>query len=118
MFLKIAILLYAGDTVLIADTHRDMQLLLDSFSEYCNTWKLKINIDKTKSMIFGKCRKKKKFIINNLEIEKVDYYKYLGVFFYKNGKFIFCMKKLVQLAKKALFVLRKKSQSLNLPIDC
>ena len=118
MFLKIAILLYADDTVLIADTHRDMQLLLDYFSEYCNTWKLKINIDKTKSMIFGKCRKKKKFIINNLEIEKVDYYKYLGVFFYKNGKFIFCMKKLVQLAKKALFVLRKKSQSLNLPIDC
>ena len=58
MFLKIAILLYADDTVLIADTHRDMQLLLDSFSEYCNTWKLKINIDKTKSMIWGKCRKK------------------------------------------------------------
>ena len=45
------------DTVLIADTHRDMQLLLDSFSEYCNTWKLKINIDKTKSMILRKCKK-------------------------------------------------------------
>ena len=31
MFLKIAILLYADDTVIIADTHRDVRLLLDSY---------------------------------------------------------------------------------------
>ena len=70
LFLKIAILLYVDDTVLIADTQRGTQLLLDSISEYCNTWKLKINIDKAKSMIFGNVEKRGNLLSVILKLKK------------------------------------------------
>ena len=42
----------------------------------------------------------------------------MDVYFHKNGKFTHCMKQLVQIAKKAVFALRKKVLLLNLSIDC
>ena len=86
IFLKLLILLYADDTVLMTENHKDMQILLNFFSDYCNEWKLKINVEKTKSMIIGKCRNKLNFILNDSVIENVTFNKYLGVFFHKNGK--------------------------------
>ena len=118
IFLKLLILLYADDTVLMTENHKDMQTLLNFFSDYCNEWKLNINVEKTKSMIIGKFRNKLNFILNDSVIENVTFYKYLGVFFHKNGKFTYCMKQLVQIAKKAVFALRKKILLLNLSIDC
>ena len=41
IFLKLLILLYADDTVLVT--------LLIFFSDYCNEWKLRINVEKTKA---------------------------------------------------------------------
>ena len=86
---------------------KDMQTLLIFFSDYCNDWILKINVEKTKSMIIGRCRNKRNFILNVFVIENVTSYKYLGVYFHKNGKFTYSMKQLVQIAKKAVFALRK-----------
>ena len=63
-------------------------------------WKLKMNVEKTKSMIIGKCRNKLNFILNDSVIENVTFYKYLGVFFHKNGNFTYRMKQLVQIAKR------------------
>ena len=42
IFLKLLILLYADDTVLMTENHKDMQTLLNFFSDYCNEWKLKL----------------------------------------------------------------------------
>ena len=53
VFMKIGPLLYADDTLLIADNKRDLQVILDSFNDYCKTWKLKINDSKSKLVIFG-----------------------------------------------------------------
>jgi hypothetical protein len=47
------ILLYADDTALLAETTNHLQTQLDAFYEYCNLWKLKVNADKTKVMVFG-----------------------------------------------------------------
>ena len=63
IFLKLLILLYADDTVLMKKNHNGMQTLLIFFSDFCNEWKLKINVEKTKSMIIGKCRNKVNFIL-------------------------------------------------------
>ena len=41
IFLKLLILLYADDTVLMTKNHKDMQTLLICLSDYCNEWKLK-----------------------------------------------------------------------------
>jgi hypothetical protein len=45
IYLKLFALLYADDTVLMAETHDDLQNILNKFCEYCNTWRLKANTD-------------------------------------------------------------------------
>ena len=47
-------LLYADDIVIFSDTAEDLQRSLDLLLEYCNRWKLKINVSKTKIMVFRK----------------------------------------------------------------
>ena len=45
--LKLHILLYADDTVLLAETPSDLQKCIRFMEDYCNTWGLKINSSKT-----------------------------------------------------------------------
>ena len=51
IYLKIFLLFYADDTVLMSENVDGMQTMLNVFSEYCNTWKLQVNIAKTKVVI-------------------------------------------------------------------
>ena len=52
---KIPCLLYADDLVLMADSKRCdcLQNKLDILQEYCKTWCLDININKTKVVVFN-----------------------------------------------------------------
>jgi hypothetical protein len=50
---NIALILYADDTVLFADSAVEMQIQLDNFSKYCSLWKLNVNSSKTKVVIFA-----------------------------------------------------------------
>ena len=56
MYLKLYILLYADDTVIMAESNEDPQVLLNVFGEYCKKWKLKVNAEKTKIFIFSRGR--------------------------------------------------------------
>ena len=47
-FLKLFILLYADDTIVMAEGHEELQKALEAVSEYCDLWKLQINVNKTK----------------------------------------------------------------------
>ena len=51
VILKFLILLYADDTVILAEDELQLQRHLDNFLEYCKTWKLNINYSKTKVLI-------------------------------------------------------------------
>ena len=53
IYLKLFALLYADDTVLMAESHDDLQNILNKFGEYCNTWRLKASTDKTKVIVFS-----------------------------------------------------------------
>jgi hypothetical protein len=46
--------LYADDTVLLSETKEGMQQSLNIFQLYCDLWKLDVNINKTKVMVFSK----------------------------------------------------------------
>ena len=48
------ILMYAGDLVLMSASKEGLQKCLDDLNIYCKKWKLKINTDKTKILIFNK----------------------------------------------------------------
>ena len=51
IYLKIFLLFFADDTVLMSENVDGMQTMLNVFSEYCNTWKLQVNIANTKVVI-------------------------------------------------------------------
>ena len=54
LFLKLFVLLYADDTIILAENERDLQAALDSVQEYCTKFKLIVNINKTKIIIFSR----------------------------------------------------------------
>lgn len=82
VFLKLFVLLYADDTVLFSYIPIQFQNLLNRFNEYCSQWRLKINMSKTKVVMFGTNKPQNfKFYINGYETEVVREYKYLGIVF-------------------------------------
>lgn len=117
--LKIYLLLYADDTVILADSAQELQNALNSLNLYCDTKRLKINIAKTKIVVFTRKRNKKydKFNFGGEDLEIVDQYTYLGVVFSKNAKFHKARKHLCDQANKALFAVLQKGNRLNLPPD-
>ena len=52
--IKLFLILYADDQVLFATSPPSLELMLKGNENYCYTYKLKINTNKTKVMIFHK----------------------------------------------------------------
>ena len=119
VYLKLFVLLYADDTVLMAESPASLQSALDAMAGYCKKWKLRINTSKTKVVIFsrGKVRKLPTFVLNGTKLDIVDDYLYLGIKFNYNGKFTKAKQHVFQQASKAMFALLKRGSHLHLPID-
>ena len=73
----IAHLLWADDLVLLAETPRDMQNLLNCLFNFCKRNLMIVNEVKTNCMAFGTLSKPA-FFFNGIELVYVDKYKYLG----------------------------------------
>ena len=77
--LTLFILLYADDAVIFAKSAESLQSMLNDIQEYCNTWHLTINTNKTKIMVFERGRHTHpKISLNGTELEVVSSFKYLG----------------------------------------
>ena len=46
VYIKTFVLLYADDTVIISENRNDMKTALKVFEQYCEEWKLTVNIEK------------------------------------------------------------------------
>ena len=59
LMLKFFMLLYADDTTICSESAEGLQQALDALSNYCDKWSLRVNIYKTKVVVFsrGKIRK-------------------------------------------------------------
>ena len=80
----ISILLYADDIVLLAESEEALQEMINHVADWCHNWRLMINVDKTKIVHFRKSTAPETtflFRLCDFEIEKVQQYKYLGVYF-------------------------------------
>ena len=80
---SVCVLAYADDIVLISKTSTGLQKLLDVTDNWCKSWRVQINSDKTKVLEFRKNKVKStgncQFKIGNSCLEVVDRYKYLGI---------------------------------------
>ena len=52
VLLKLFVLLYADDTIILAENEIELQLALNKVYEYCMMFKLSVNNNKTKSIVF------------------------------------------------------------------
>ena len=74
-------LLYADDIVLIAETGEELQKMLDMVGRYAEVWKFRFNARKSKVMVVEKKNGGEKWRIGDEEMEEVESFKYLGVWF-------------------------------------
>ena len=118
-FINMYTLLYADDTLVMAESPEELQLALDEVGCYCHKWGLSINEKKTKVVIFSRGKVKTQFLftIGNIDIGTTSDYCYLGLLFNFNGKFSKAIDDRITLARKAMFGLNEKAVNLLLPPD-
>jgi hypothetical protein len=78
----VSCLFYADDIVLISDSAANLQKQIQCVYNWCNNWKMSINVEKTKVVHFRPKRKSMStfdFKIGNSDIEIAKHYKYLGI---------------------------------------
>jgi len=104
-------LLYADDLILMSESPSGLQHCINSVQKYCSGWRLAVNLNKSKIMIFSKRKTEKHsfyFYYGPNTVEIVDSYKYLGIIFHFSGKFKESISNLADKARKAYFALKSK----------
>ena len=105
--------MYADDVVLLSNTKSGLQNCLNSLHLFCEDWKLTVNIDKTQVIIFnkgGKLLKNNVFLFNNIPLQNVQEYKYLGIMFRASGTFSKAVDVLRKKALKVIFMIKRNFQ--------
>lgn len=118
--IKVMVLMYADDTILLADSAAELQRALGVLHSYCQTWQLQVNCAKTKVVVFGKRKvdpAKFNFTYNGSRIDTLPTYKYLGLSISYNGSFKIGIQDLCKQASRAMYALLAKCRSLSLPLD-
>ena len=77
-------LMFADDVACFSDTIIRLQRLINLIKRFCTSVGMKLNLNKTKIMVFrngGILKQTEKWFYQGTEIEIVSIYKYLGVYF-------------------------------------
>ena len=87
VYIKLFVLLYADDTIIMAESRSELQAALNGMSHYCKMWKMEVNTLKTKVVVFGrrKGNHEADFIFGNTKVSVVSEYTYLGILMSCNG---------------------------------
>ena len=107
---KLFMISYADYIVLFANSAGDLQFNLDILSHYCQRWKLLFNkcTSKTKVIVFrksGRLSNDIKFSYNDMDLESVDKFVYLGLVFTIGGSLALAQNTLAVQSLKAIFKL-------------
>ena len=107
--LKLGMLLYADDSVLLSHTRDGLQEGLDFLHDYCDKWKLTVNTAKTKVLVFrrgGNLSYDDHWFYGDSKLDVVSQFCYLGIMFSTSGKFNNAQLTLADQARKAIFLLK------------
>ena len=119
VFLRLYILLYAYDTLLLAESAEELPAALTAMFLYYNTWNLSVNHAKNKIVIFRKSNYPKEhvFMYHGKALDVDTVFSYLGMTFDQKGIFFKSRSRLIKQARRASFAVIRKSRKLNLPVD-
>ena len=101
-------LLYADDLALMSTSETGLNNCLSKLKHFCDTWKLEVNMKKSKVVIFNPSGRKlctHKFYFDGREMEVVKSYTYLGLELLSSGSFWLAKASLMDKARKAMFPL-------------
>ena len=100
-------LLWADDLMLVSETPAGLQNAINKMNTFYQSLDLKINIKKTKVIVFNKrgikMDKKYSFSIENVKLEITDQYQYLGLKLRPSGSMNFAVQELSDKASRAWF---------------
>ena len=107
---EISCLLWADDVVILSKSEDGLQRMLAKLSKYSKEKGIKINIDKTKCIVFNKTGKyiRRNFKFDNENIKTVREYKYLGFLITPSGEVMTGLKDLKSRTMFAITQLRSK----------
>jgi hypothetical protein len=100
--------LFADDIANVTDTPVQLQRIINTIHNFCNKYGMKVNLDKTKIIVFrrGGCLKNyEKWYYDGEQIEVVPYYKYLGMIYSSFLSWYKAKCTLAQQAEKAMNML-------------
>jgi len=98
---KMPVLLFADDTVLLSDKEWELQSLVSVFGHVCEKRNLKVNVGKSKVMVFERDEVTNCEVwLNNQVMENVSSFKYLGSMMSKEGSIEDDVHERVQQGKK------------------
>lgn len=115
-------LLYADDLVLLSESKSGLQNCLTKLGSYTKKWKLNINLKKSKVLLFGTPTQRHAHLssnwsFENITLEQVDEYCYLGITLHFSGNFKRTQKILYSKAIRAYHCLFKSFSNMeNVPI--
>jgi exonuclease III len=119
--IKVNVLLYADDIVILSPSSVDLQIMIRNLEKYCDLWNLKVNLNKSKIVVFrkgGKLRQVDKWWYKNERIEVVNSYKYLGVHFSSTMSWSLHLREKSKISKLAISsVWNKLIDSYQVPIN-
>lgn len=78
-------LCYADDLIIIGETEKQLQNNIQVFNEELRKKNMKINIQKTKTMVIGNSEEKHSIELDGKYLEQVKSYKYLAVVINSKG---------------------------------
>ena len=111
---KVCVLIYADDMVLISETEKDLQDMLDILHEWCTTWDVLVNLDKSKIVHYRSAKTAEtlyNFTFSGKSMDKVDRYKYLGLILHYKLDFSVTAQAVAKSATRALGLLIAKAKA-------
>ena len=114
--LRVALLLFADDLVIMANTQRELQAALEVLDKYCQLWRLQVNLKKCKAVLAGKAKLNGPIKYRGEPMEVVKEFIYLGVPIQGMGGWGGAIKRGIEKAKKRITKLRRILGDRRLPI--
>src|SRR5688572_11144274 len=92
---------FADDQGMLASTEKGLQSLMNKLNDTAKKFNIKINVQKTKTMVMCKDRGVVNITIDRQRVEQVESFKYLGAIISEDGRSLSGVKTRIALAKDA-----------------